>query len=405
MKESNEIFLKKKFRSYYKSGFIDSVPELEKREFGYGVFGKKIIARHLSFSTAKEFNSFLREDTPFFVSYSPAFYEFPDKRPMERKIYLKSDLIYEFDADDLKTDCKQKHDSWKCKECKSKGKGLVEKCPSCGSNTETEEWVCEECLNETKKQSLKLINFLEKDFSFSEGISVNFSGAKGFHIHLRSEEIQNLSAAARIELLDYLTANDLELKKLGFVYSKNKMLCPKESEAFGWSKKVLFSLKELIEKEDAEKISALGNSRTSVIKKFLEKKELILKGMKNGFLFPKPSASEKFWTSLLSALVEKEKLFLDRQTSMDLAKIIRVPDSIHGSTGLQAKSFSMEEFKNFKPLEQGIIFSNNPLRVFIKSTPKFSLKGENFGPFNLEETELPEFAAVYLLARNSAKLV
>ncbi len=403
MPESNESFLLKKFSSFYRQNFIDSVPEINAREFGSGEYGKKINARHLSFGSAKEFNGFLREKTPFFVSFSPAFYEFPDRRPMEKKEFIKSDLIYEFDADDIKTDCKQNHDSWKCRECETTGKGLVEKCPSCGSSVETDEWICSECLDATKKQTLKLIDFLETDFGFSEGISVNFSGSKGFHLHLRDEKIQNLSQPARIELLDFLTAKDLSLESLGFVYSGKKMLCPKKEDAFGWSHKILLSLKKLIEANEAEKIAAYGNSRTSTIKKFLEKKDLILKGIENGFLFPVTN-SKKFWESLLLNLAEKEKLFLDRQTSMDLFKIIRVPDSIHGSSGMAAKTFPLEDLREFKPLSESIIFSSNPLKVFVKKTPKFSLNNESFGPFDSEETELPEFAAVYLLARNSAEV-
>jgi len=39
-KESD--FLKKHFREYYLNHTISSVPELELREFGYGVFKRKI---------------------------------------------------------------------------------------------------------------------------------------------------------------------------------------------------------------------------------------------------------------------------------------------------------------------------------------------------------------------------
>jgi DNA primase small subunit len=405
MAEKTIVFLQNRFRSFYKENFVDSVPEIEKREFGYGDFGKKIVARHCSFGSVKEFNSFLRHKTPFFVSFSPALYEFPDRRPMQNKNYLKSDLIYEFDADDLKTECKQRHDSWKCSECNASGNGIISECTSCGSTKiEKTEWVCTECLEATKQQTLKLLSFLEKDFDFTEGIYVNFSGSKGFHIHLRDEKIQELTQNARIELLDFLTAKEIDLKQLGFFYENKKMLCPKEKSAFGWSRKLIDKLKELIQEEKAEKISAFGNSRISTTKKFLQKKDLILKGIENGFLFPVPN-SKKFWNSLLQNLIEEEKLFLDRQTSMDLSKIIRVPDSIHGSTGLIAKRLELSELKKFKPFNESIIFSNNALKVFVKKAPKFSLGGESFGPFELEETELPEFAAIYLMARNSAEVV
>ena len=186
------------------------------------------------------------------------------------------------------------------------------------------------------------------------------------------------------------------------------MLCPKEPTSFGWSKKILSSLTNLIENNEAEKIAALGNVRVSTIKKILDKKELVLKGIKNGFLFPVTQAddsSKKFWQSLLFSLIEKEKLFLDRQTSVDLAKIIRVPNTIHGSTGLQAKKFSREELKEFNPLKESILFSTNPIKVFVKKTPKFLLGGESFGPFNEQETELPEFVGIYLMSRDSAELI
>ena len=50
---------------------------------------------------------------------------FDQARPMEAKHLLGDDLIYEFDADDIKTPCKLTHDSWKCKSCGEVGKGAV----------------------------------------------------------------------------------------------------------------------------------------------------------------------------------------------------------------------------------------------------------------------------------------
>lgn len=405
MGEPNTVdFLKEKFKSYYSRSFVDSVTGIEKREFGIGEFGKKIISRHLSFNSSKAFNDFLRDSVPFFVSYSAAYYEFPERRPMEAKKFISSDLIYEFDADDLKTDCKERHDKWTCPKCGAEGKGRIDNCTECGERVEAEEWVCPECLQETKKQTLKLIEFLQNDFGLSEGIEVNFSGSKGFHVHVKAKEIQQLNQNARIELLDYLTAENLDLRANGFVLDARMLHCPREEEAVGWSKKILEALIELFAEGNAEKISSLGGIRHKKAEEFLKEKQKIISSMKKGLLLPLTSKPKNFWNALITHLIDEIKLDLDRQTSVDISKIIRVPDSIHGSTGLIAKRISLQELKKFSPLKESIIFSNNSTKVYVKDAPKFSLGGKDFGPFREAEAELPEFAAIYLLARNSAEI-
>lgn len=398
-------FLKQKIKNYYVENIVPAPVEIEKREFGTGDFGKKINLRHLFFSSINELNDFLKKDSPFFISYSPAFYEFPDRRPMVSKKFIGSDLIYEFDADDLATDCKEEHDSWKCS-CGEEGKGNPELCPKCGLRVEVEEWICRDCLNETKKQTFKLIDVLGNDFSFNEGIFVNFSGNKGYHIHIRNEAVKNLSHSARIELLDYLTANELSLESLGFHIDKKNFLSPKPVGLTGWSGKLMASLFEFFKNaEESELVKRTGTNYPTA-KRILAGREKILsnfdKGLLSGFYGKR---AEEFWNSLLNSLVDDLKLEIDRQTSVDIYKIVRLPETIHGGTGLVAKNVDLEKLKEFKPLDDSIAFGNESVKVKISKTPKFYLGGKEWGPFNQEEVELPEFVAGFLIARNSAGLM
>jgi len=150
-----EVYLRGLLKGFYTKNNVDSVPDISSREFGIGAFGKKISNRHLVFKSDGELNSFLRERTPFYISYSNAHYEFPEARPMEKKSLVGADLIYEFDADDIQTDCKLKHDSWGCKSCGASGKGNLSECPECGLGVNVEEWSCSECIGETKKANKK----------------------------------------------------------------------------------------------------------------------------------------------------------------------------------------------------------------------------------------------------------
>jgi len=401
-----ETYLRGILKDYYKSVEVTSVPDISSREFGVGEFGKKISSRHLAFSNNNQLNSFLRERTPFYISYSNAHYEFPDARPMEKKNMLGADLIYEFDADDIETECKLLHDSWECKSCDTKGKGNLERCPECGSGVKVEEWVCPECVGETKKQTQTLLKILETDFSFTEGISINFSGSKGFHVHIRGDNIQSLSKAARLELLDYVTVTNLDLKSLGFVYSSKKVFhCPKKSKAMGWSKKLLDGVENILVSGDDSKFAVMGKTTVSNAKKLLKEKKSIISGMERGFLLSLPGLkADRFWESVLKYIAEEQTLNVDRQTSIDINKIIRVPDTIHSSTGMKAMEVSMEELSGFDALKEAIVFSDEEVRLMNVSTPKFYVNGNWFGPFTKEEVSLPKYAAFYLLSRGNAGL-
>jgi len=100
-----KTFLESKLKEYYNKEYI-VVDNIRKREFGYGVFGRKIANRNLSFNNDKELNQFLRIQHPFYFSYSVAYYKYPNAK-LNKKKYLGGDLVFEFDADDIPTKCKK----------------------------------------------------------------------------------------------------------------------------------------------------------------------------------------------------------------------------------------------------------------------------------------------------------
>jgi len=408
-----QAFLQQHFRQFYAKHFVNEPPEIAAREFGIGDFGQKISKRHLAFGSPQQFNSFLREVTPFFVSYSTALYKLPAARPMEAKQAIGSDLIYEFDADELPSDCRQRHDTWKCSKCGKQGKGRQLACDECGAGTAVEEWFCAECLGEAKKKVFNLLDFLQNDFGFSEGISVNFSGRAGYHVHVRNKSVRELGSAARIELIDYLTANNLSIfshfRKQGEVFTVGK-----GSGERGWVRRILNAVTELLQEGNADKIAVFASITTSQAKRVIAEKELILRAIKKDGILPaffgrtsssKESQSDKFWQSFIQSIIERIAP-IDRQTSIDASRVIRVPETLHGETGLIACTVPIEKLGKFEPMRDAVAFpAGQTVKVFINKAPAFNLAGQQFGPFEKQETELPLQAAIFLLARNSAKLV
>jgi DNA primase small subunit len=371
-KSKEAEFLEKKFGEYYQKHKI-TLESVETREFGYGVMGRKIANRNLNFLNETEMNQFLRNQKPLFFSYSNAYYKFPNRRPMVNKELIKADIIYEFDADDLSN--------------------VIE--------LNGYQWFSKENVDDTKKEIFRLIELLEKDFSFSQdGLAINFSGKAGYHLHLRGEEIQSLNKQARIELVDYLTGSGIYFDNLG--YNLDTLTI---SKGVGkWKERINAGLVEFFDK-DKKEISAITDTPVAKLKNLLKSKEDLLKSLNKGYLFPlSPRKSKGFWNAVLEDVVKTQMIPIDRQTSIDMHKIIRVPQTLHGTTGFLAKTLSVDELKTFDPHKEAIVFGDEMVRLFIKKAPQFSLKGKSFGPFEEEEVDLPLYAGIYLLGKG-AKLV
>lgn len=371
-------FMKKHFSNYYKNHFVDSVPNLEMREFGFGIFKRKIANRNLSFFNAKEMNSFLQNEAPLFFSYSNSYYKFPSKTPMQAKEWIKADLIYEFDADEL---------------------GLpIEEINGV-------QWFLHEHLDEAKKQVFRLIDFFTNDFGFSSrDVSINFSGKAGYHVHLRNESIQSLNKKSRIELVDYLTGFGIDYVNLGFYF--DSLSCPKPNVKGLWSKRILNGIRDLFN-SDAKTVAQVIGFSEKKTKNVLLEKQVIFDSLDKGLLFPIDGKKRSdLWKNILDYVVKKQLSPIDRQTSVDLHKIVRVPETLHGQTGFLAKRLTIDELKKFDPFFDTIVFGSEEIvKVHIEKTPKFLLKGESFGPFDNNVTELPLFAAIYLIGKGSATLV
>lgn len=367
------IFLQKHFAEYYKKHTVDSVPYPEAREFGFGVFKRKIANRNLSFSSVQELNSFLRERVPMFFSYSTACYKFPSRTPTPAKELIKADLIYEFDADELALEVPEIN-------------GI--------------QWFAIEHLEEAKRQVFRLLDFIENDFDFSKDwVSINFSGKAGFHVHLRSEKIENLNRRARIELVDCLTANSVDFVNLGFDFTA--LTCPTHNGL--WARRLIAGAKELLN-NDVKFVSKLTKVQNKKIASLLESREKLFASLDSGRLMPLGKRGADFWQTIFTTVLEKQAVPIDRQTSVDLSKIVRVPETLHGDTGMLAKKIPVDSLKSFDPFKDSIVFGSDAVKLHVINAPKFSIMGQSFGPFENIDTELPLFAAIFLIGKGAALL-
>ncbi|MBU0532387.1 DNA primase catalytic subunit PriS [Candidatus Micrarchaeota archaeon] len=351
---------KKIFASYYEIAEF-KIPAIEQREFGIGNI-KKIDARHLDFANVSAFRSYLCNNTPMFVSHSAAYYEFPGATPMQKKQWKGADLIFDLDIH-------------------AEGKyGQYSK------------------LDEVKEDLKRLVDdFLVNDFGIKD-IVVVFSGNRGYHVHVRDADYLKLGGDERRELVDYIMGQGLDYQEF-FQTSEThppKLFGPKPSEGGYRGRLARRTIKLLMEKP----------SEISRVFCKEEKRNFFIGGVEEGN-----------WskTSLkLSDLISRLKIVADTLpvssvntdvgVTQDLSKLIRVPNSIHGETGLIAKI--VDDVESFDPLKDAMLESKETVKIrFTEDVPELKLIGETHSYKKDEIKELPQPLALFYVLKKSAQLV
>jgi DNA primase small subunit len=378
--QRTERLAKSLFKEYYTKMEDIAPPNVDKREFGFGDFEKKIAYRHLAFKNAAELKKYVLENSPPFINCSSAEYEKPAARPMEAKMWLGSELVFDLDATDLRLPCQEKH-----------GRS----------------WVCEICLGAVKDEAIRLVeDFLVPDFGFSEKeIAINFSGNRGYHVHVNNQNIFKLDSRARRGISEYISGININAESffpmLGERGSALKGPTPTDT---GWGGKFAKGIITALNSgEDA--LVGLGIDRTMA--KRLEKNRMeIIFGISLGkwdkIHIPKKA---DFWRNVVKNMAIKQSDSIDKNVTNDTQHMLRLANTLHGDTGLVgAKISSLHALQVFDPMKDAIVFKGKTLKIHISDCPDFVMNEQQFGPYKDKDIELPIYVALYLLLKRVAVL-
>ncbi len=378
MDENSTQIVKRYFKEYYFrfGARIKSPSEIESREFGYLPFAGMMV-RHLSFKDIGALHALLLKEAPAGVYCSNSTYEDPTAE-MYLKNWKKAALIFDIDADALKQPCKKVHDIWLCKECGRKEFGLrPEFCPSCKSNRLLElSWACPMCLEAAKKETNRLIEFLEFDFGIeSSEIKVYFSGNAGYHVSVEKSSFDTLDTRGRAEIADYLTARGLSSK----ILSSQKFL-PTDA---GWRRRIAKYIRNLPEIDQSFKSSQYEDR-----------------------LFELSKFSKKEVETFMNRLIAENSVRIDAMVTTDVHRIFRMPETLNNKTGLVKRECG-KELANFDPLREAIAVQDGEQRsrIFVDICPKIELGGESYGPFKSETRDLPLYVGVYIVSKGGGKFL
>jgi len=380
-------FLQDKFKEYYGTAKITLPPRFTAREWGFLNWGGGIMNRHVKFSTTNEINNYLKKTAPAHSYHSVAYYEEPGSKLMAEKKWQGADLIFDLDADHLP----------EMEEVK-KGKITFSK-----------------LMDYIREQTYRLVHdVLLGDFGLDEkDMLITFSGGRGYHVHVRTPSVLSLPSGARRELSDYMTGKGLNLDNvlIDAGYTKEfairgkgierkhldvKKLPPSYSK--GWSGIVSRKISSMFDNLRLQQ----GEDLTNKLKELrLEKININYKNS-NEDIFN--NLTKKHQKNLVRIAVKEAAIFPDEPVTGDVHRLIRLPGSLHGGSGLRVTTITSKELEDFDPMKKAVAFGNKPVKI--RSIVKHPVSMGDIAKLMPETTvEIPEKAAIYFMARKWANLV
>jgi len=399
------------FREYYQRVSVEelAVKELREREIALVPLGHETMIRHISFPDTLTLKLYLEGNVPSHVYYSSAYYREPQAPEMNMKGWRGADLIFDVDADHIPTPCKADHDAWRCLDCSTNGRGFPpEVCPRCGmKRIETITWVCDKCLEVAKEEVFKLIDeYLVPDFGVSlKDVEVCFSGHRGYHLHVQKEEVKMLTTDGRREIADYVRGVGLDPKRQGFRVNEDGSIAGPDLRDGGWRGKIAKSVYAYLSRCTSEELKAVVGS-DEVANTIMRNKERLLKGI---------IANPPSWIGLrgvelgrtlriAKAAIRDIICNIDERVTIDVKRLIRYPNTLHGKSGLKAARVSYNDLERFDPLKDAVVFKSGSIKLYVREAPRVRIGDYEVGPLKDVQVEVPEGLGIYLLCKGAAEL-
>lgn len=95
---------------------------------------------------------------------------------------------------------------------------------------------------------------------------------------------------------------------------------------------------------------------------------------------------------------------VDKPVTPDIKRLIRLPGSLHGKTGLRVHPITRDELTDYNPLMYAVpeAYTDDPVKVTMRRD--MDLRMLDFSGHLSGRTEVPEFAAAFLIGRKYADL-
>lgn len=405
-------WLNEKFADYYRANPPPLPDRFARREFGYILWperpGPPPFIRHRAYTEADRFLWYLQKAGPHSVYYSTAYYRRPGELKMADKQWLGAELIFDLDADHLVEAEKAK--------------------------AEGHEMPIADQLRLVKTQFKRLLDeFLFGDFGLGEDeVWITFSGSRGYHAHVTHAALMQIGSRERREIVDYVTGKvptvrgtdkpdvstfvweeTIGADRFGHIVKPITRERLHPATAPGWQGRLTRTLVEALrtrvleagKKEAVAWLTSLeGIGKTGAEKFVASLDEERLRRLEQGFLEQGPVVKRVVHHVLQQATIPLAKGETDEPVTADTKRLIRLPGSLHGKSGLRVVTLRREQIDAFDPFVDAVAFGDDSVRIVARNDAEITLGGERVAVKKGEPAEVPEAHAVFWCARQAASL-
>ncbi len=398
------------FRSYYRNHPVPAPPRVARREFASFSFStESLMRRHTAFGDAAAMSRFLADEAPRHVYYSAAYYRHPAEGSMAKKEWLGADLIFDLDADHLRG----------AQELDYAGQLRLAK----------------------ERFTVLLDDFLFRDFGIDpDSCEITFSGGRGYHAHVRDERFLHLTSAERRELVDYILGVGLDPSRaLGH---RTVDLRPDERpdgagrsgggrpgrrrsirqievappDAPGWYGRIGRAVRATIDRWRTQPpAQTWAEFRALDVHDPAARRWVQALVRARGEGPPAPGSDDALGRReipepLLAAIARDAAVAVQGETdapvTTDIHRLIRLPGSLHGGTGLRVVPVDYARLDAFDPLRDAVWEGEEAPAVPVRYLTRVAGR---LGPWEFRgdagsSEELPRPAALFLILRGEAEL-
>jgi DNA primase small subunit len=398
-------FVAEQFQNWYRKN-SETIPppiEIEKREFAFIIFYGKGMHRHLALPTERELRNYLRKNAPMHSYHSSSYYINPTA-DMSQKGWLGADLVFDIDADHFDLPCQKQHDKWRCRNCDEVGTGHPPEICKCGrAQFETETWLCERCLQAAKFETHKLLDILITDFGVEiDNLTTNFSGNRGYHVHVHSDLFKPLDQNARREIVDYIMATGLEAEYQGFsLRNRGARSTFAESGWRGRTGRAIYDYLSTVSEKEIRALKLGKNATANIVNNKDQILEVLVEKHPSNVI---PLIDPKSLNKILEEALKLQASEIDTVVTTDIHRLIRIPNTLHGKTGWQVQTIPYGQLPNYDPLKKAVIIRGESVDLEFKRAPKIKILDTLYGPYEEEEASLPLEAALFYLCKQGARV-
>jgi len=383
MESRTRTYLEGRFGDYYRRSDVSLPPAAERREWGHIPWsaGSTTMVRHQSLLDLGDLSDFLHRTAPRHVYFSSARFDDPGASSMDEKGWQSADLVFDLDADHL-------------------------------PGVDPEEASYAEMLAACKGELLNLLSFVDDDFGF-EDVTVVFSGGRGYHVHVRDPAVRELDSEARREIVDYVRAIDLDLDGLIETRSVRGTTRRMLRRRGGWGARVHRRLVDLAERlremdeadalDRLQELDGIGEGRAETI---LGQIRHNFDAIREGNVEAGGPGTRILVEALAGEAIEDETAPIDEPVTTDTKRLIRLPGSLHGGSGLRVTPLDRDEIEAFRPLEDAIPdrFRGREIEVSVTDPGPVDFDGDTF-TIPEGEQSVEECLGIFLMTRGRAEKI